>query len=103
MREDEGLALIGGQEKLFGVAEACVELGLGEARGFWFFHGPRDCFLLVWGAHYTAESAACAAGRGSRKTRVPGIAFAGSLDPASTACETRSRESDEPPPTMCTS
>src|SRR5882762_7183686 len=92
--EDDGLALVGGQEELFGVAEARVELGL--------LHCGADRFLVINVSHHAAESAACAAGRDSRRTRVPGMAFAGSWE-RSGACDTRRRESCEPAPTMCTS
>jgi hypothetical protein len=71
--EDEGLALVGGQEKFFRVAEARIDESLLVARWFGPVHGARDGSLFVWFAHHAAEKAACAAGRGSRKTRVPGI------------------------------
>src|SRR5882762_4620520 len=100
--EDDGLALVGWQEKLFGIAEAHVELWLAAGGALGLLHFGADRFLLIKISHHAAESAACAAGRDSRRTRVPGMAFAGSWE-RSGDFDTRSRESCEPAPTMCTS
>jgi hypothetical protein len=46
MREDEGLAFVGGQEKLLRIAQTRVGLGLWNAGVLCFFHRPGNCFLL---------------------------------------------------------
>src|SRR6266404_804596 len=83
---DHGLALIGRQKELLGIRQASVRRSSFR----------RPTFDL-------AERAACAADKGSRRTRVPGIKATPSLAEASAACDASNRASDEVPPTMRTS
>src|SRR5258706_2669436 len=75
MGEDNGLALVGWEEKFFRTAEARVELWLTAGRALGLLHCRAGRFVFIHGPHHAAESAACAAGRDSRRTRVPGMAF----------------------------
>src|SRR5260370_315743 len=98
----EGLALVSGEKKPFRVAEARIDGGVRGAHLLGPAQGAGDGTLFfAQVAHQATEKAACASGMASRKTRVPGISVAASGEEA--ACETRSRESGEPPPTMRTS
>jgi len=47
MSDDEGLALVRGEEELIRVAEARVDLGLCDARTFWRLPRSATVFFLV--------------------------------------------------------
>src|SRR5438094_367332 len=100
---DHGRALVGGQKKLFGIQQTRVRLGSFRRPLFGLAHGTDQGLLLGRSAHHAAERAACAADKGSRRTRVPGIDATPSLGDVSAACEASSKASDEVPPTMRTS
>src|SRR5262249_35119484 len=61
--EHERLTLVGGQKKLFGVAQPCI--GFRGMRGAQFnaAHGTGDNCVLSDSSHYATERAACAAER----------------------------------------
>src|SRR5947207_1578708 len=67
------LALVSRQKKLFSIQQTRVRFCVFRRSMFELAHGADRELLFGRGAHHTAESAACAADKRSRRTRVPGI------------------------------
>src|SRR5436189_269754 len=57
MGEDDGLALVGGQEKLFGIAKARVELWLAAGGALGLLHCGAGRFLVINVSHHAVENA----------------------------------------------
>src|SRR5579872_848965 len=73
MREDDGLALVGGHKKLIRIAQNRLRVRRAR-RGFLSRSSSGFCCLFfVELTHYAAERAVWALGKASRRTRVPGI------------------------------
>src|SRR5712692_2739916 len=100
---DQRRALVGGHKELLSIEQARVRCGGFRRPKFGLAHGARQGLSIGRRAHHAAERAACAADKGSRRTRVPGINATPSLAVASAACEASNKAPDEAPPTMRTS